>query len=366
MLLIVPLLLGGILLFGCTPTVKKVVLHRSGEDVVVVKRSSFKLTPEERSFVTKEARKFGMEVPERREIERFIRFYLRDRRGLKIALRRASLYVPHIKPILKEYGLPEELALLPLIESGFNPFAVSPSGAAGIWQLMPQTARRFGLRVDSKVDERFDLTKSTHAAARYLKELYEMFGSWELVLAAYNCGEGCVRRRTGSKDFWRTKWALPEQTRKYVPMFFAALLIARSPEKYGLRVDGDLHLFERRVAVRDYKVNEFLREAGIKESTFRDLNPHIKGNYIPAGVFVYVPKMRRTVVIKEPPRVSKRVKGGRVKVKGSSRKVTVVKRIPESAPRLVIRSEKGEEIRILERRTKVITLENGALLYIKE
>ena len=479
---LIALLLGGIILFGCTPTVKKVAFHRSKEGVVVVKRGSLSLSSEERSFISKEAEKFGIDIPERKEIEKFLRLYLRDRRSLRIALKRANLYAPYIKPILKEYGLPEELALLPLVESGFNPFAVSPSGAAGIWQLMPQTARRFGLRVDKNVDERFDLIKSTHAAARYLKELHERFGSWELVLAAYNCGEGCVQRRTGSGDFWKTKWALPEQTRKYVPMFFATLLIARSPEKYGLKVDVNNLFVDRKVADRRYTVKEFVRKAGLRESTFRDLNPHIRGRFIPAGVYVYVPKAtssnvyakqvkkradqhtrevkvsvvkaktkpaNRTKVHKKiklakvdkkkteavrsevgkkttgvkVAKVSKKTKSERKHVEASKGKVKKVqsvevkrpkvrtakagrpaKRIsrertktpiknrmvasrgralqpkprvrakvvkaesaaPEFAPKLIIRSDEGEQVKILHRKTKVVKLENGALLYIKE
>ncbi|MGB9873442.1 MAG: lytic transglycosylase domain-containing protein, partial [Hydrogenobacter sp.] len=114
--------------------------------------------------------------------------------------------------------------------------AVSRSGAAGLWQFISSTARRYGLRVDDQVDERFDVIKSTEAAVRYLKDLYNMFGSWELALAAYNCGENCVKSRTAGVDFWITKDMLPLETRNYVPAFFAVLLLVRDPVKYGISV----------------------------------------------------------------------------------------------------------------------------------
>lgn len=277
-----------VLLAGCTPAVKEVTLER--DRVLIIKKGEMKFSEKERRFIKEEAEKFGIDVPESEEIKKYIAYYLRDKKGLEIALRRAKLYLPHIKKILRKHRLPEDLALLPLVESAFNPFAVSPSGAGGIWQLMPDTARRYGLRVDGEIDERFDLEKSTEAAARYLKDLYRIFGSWELVLAAYNCGEGCVSRKTGGGNFWKTRKNLPRQTRRYVPKFFAALLIARDPRKYGISVDvGELSI-ERKVSDRGYSVRELLHTAGIRESRFRDLNPHIKGEYVPPGAYVYLPK----------------------------------------------------------------------------
>jgi len=305
------------LTLGCTPTVKEIATGKG--DVVIVKKGRFLFTEEERSFIREEARKLGMEIPDRREVEEHLRRFLKDRRALEIALRRANLYIPYIKPVLAEYGLPEELALLPFIESGFNPFAVSRSGAGGIWQLMPFTARKYGLRVNDQVDERFDLLKATHAAARYLKDLHAMFGSWELVLAAYNCGEGCVKRRTGGADFWKSKRFLPRQTRRYVPMFFAALLIARDPERYGLKVRLDSFRIENRVVREGRSVRKLLAELGMRESTFRDMNPHLRGEYVPAGSYVYVP-------------------------------VEEERREPEE--------ERVD--------TEIIVLDNGAILYIKE
>ncbi|MDQ7037908.1 MAG: transglycosylase SLT domain-containing protein [Aquificota bacterium] len=285
---VVALILGGVILTGCTPTVKEVVLGKHREGLRVVKEGRVSFSEEEGRFVRSEAERLGIEVPAREEVERELRRLLRDRKSLEIAFRRANLYIPYIRPIFRELGLPEELSLLPMIESRFNPFAVSRSGAGGIWQLMPQTARRYGLRVDGEVDERFDLIKSTRAAGMYLKDLYREFGRWDLVLAAYNCGEGCVRRRVRG-DFWRSRNLLPDQTRDFVPRFFAVLLIARSPEKYGLRISLDSLKLENIVLTETKRVRDLIASKNLKESTFRDLNPHIKGEVIPAGSYVYLP-----------------------------------------------------------------------------
>ncbi len=284
------ILTGGILLIslGCTPAVKEITLKK--EEVVIVKKGSFLFSEEEKSFIKREAQKLGIVVPENKEIEKHLRQLLKDKRSLELALRRANLYIPYIKPILIEHNLPEELALLPLIESKFNPFAVSPSGAAGLWQIMPSTARRYGLIVSKEVDERFDLIKSTRTAALYLRDLYSLFNSWELALAAYNCGEGCVKRRTGGKDFWKKKHRLPHQTRKYVPKFFAALLVVRSPERYGLKVKLDTFKIKSFKLKENRKVKNLITDLKIKEAVFRDMNPHLRGDYVPAGSYVYIPE----------------------------------------------------------------------------
>lgn len=154
------------------------------------------------------------------------------------ALARSQAYEEMMKRIFREKNLPEELFYLALIESGFNPFATSRAQASGIWQFISKTAKRFGLRVDKWVDERRDPEKSTYAAADYLKQLYEMFNCWELAAAGYNAGEGKILRalqKTKSQNFWEIAQHryLKSETKKYVPMFLAAMLIAKEPEKYG-------------------------------------------------------------------------------------------------------------------------------------
>jgi len=148
------------------------------------------------------------------------------------AVRRAVARVVELKPvlapILQDEGVPDEIAAIVLVESGGQPTALSPKGARGIWQFMPDTARRFGLTINSGTDDRLDILKSTRAAARYLRDLHEQFGDWSLALAAYNAGEIVVRNavlRSGSKDFAllsSSKRLIPAETRAYVPAVIAA------------------------------------------------------------------------------------------------------------------------------------------------
>src|SRR3989442_14651023 len=148
-----------------------------------------------------------------------------------------------IRPVFRSKGLPDELAYTAMIESGFNPLAVSRAGAKGLWQFMARTARLYGLRVDRWVDERFDPEKSTAAAASYLRDLRVRYGSWHLAQAAYNAGSVTVDRAvraTGSADFWalaRTRF-LKRETKDFVPAIQAAVVIGRDPGQYGFELGG--------------------------------------------------------------------------------------------------------------------------------
>lgn len=160
------------------------------------------------------------------------------KKTFSVWLERSTRYIEIMQDILRERGMPEDLVFLPIVESGFNPNAYSPAKAAGPWQFIASTANRYGLIIDWWRDERKDPVKSTHAAASYLKDLYSMFGSWKLALAAYNAGEGRIGRaikRSGSNDFWYLKenQKIPKETQEYVPRYIAATLIATDPEEYG-------------------------------------------------------------------------------------------------------------------------------------
>jgi membrane-bound lytic murein transglycosylase D len=172
-------------------------------------------------------------------VDRYIHYFSVTRRDVfNRWLKRKSLYEPMIKEILQEHGLPEDLVYLAMIESGFNLQAYSPMKAAGPWQFIPETGRRYGLTVDFWIDERRDLEKSTVAAARYLNQLFNQFDCWYLAAAAYNTGENRIDRlikRHDTKDFWELRGynTLPRETREYVPQLIAAAIIAKNPEKYG-------------------------------------------------------------------------------------------------------------------------------------
>jgi membrane-bound lytic murein transglycosylase D len=165
-------------------------------------------------------------------------FSERLREKFSLWLMRSGKYLPMMTKILEEEGIPAEMAYLPLIESGFNPRAYSRSKAAGPWQFIAATAKRYGLKVNKWVDERRDPVKSTRAAARYLRDLYDMFGNWSLAMAAYNAGESKIKkalRKLDDWDYWglqRTSY-IRRETKDYVPRFIAARLIAESPEDYG-------------------------------------------------------------------------------------------------------------------------------------
>ena len=165
--------------------------------------------------------------------------YLEDGMG------RGSKYLPMIQSIFREEGLPLDLAYVPLIESAFKPTAVSKAKARGIWQFMKGTGVENGLRHDWYIDERADPEKATRAAAKYLKALYSMFGDWHLALASYNGGPGRVQRamkRSGKDDFWAVSSSrryLPRETRDYVPLILAAVLVAKNPEQYGIVVQPE-------------------------------------------------------------------------------------------------------------------------------
>ncbi len=280
------------ILSSCTPTVRQSLFPQ--KNVEMVKKGNLGFSEEEEKFLEQEAKLFNIEIPDREEIKRFVNYFLANKNSFENTLRRANYYLPIINPIVQKHGLPEELALLPVIESAFNPFAVSRTGAAGLWQLIPSTARRYGLRVDQEVDERFDVIKSTESAAMYLKDLYDMFKNWELALAAYNCGENCVARRTGGINFWETQNFLPLETRNYVPAFFAVLLLTRYPEKYGLNINVEkVRLMVNKVK-EETKVENLLTDKNIRESVFRDFNPHIRGDRIPAGTYIYIPEQKTT------------------------------------------------------------------------
>lgn len=168
-----------------------------------------------------------IEMPYNEVVRKFIDMYAtRLRQKIAFMLSANNFYMPIFEEALDLHDLPLELKYLPVIESALNPMATSRQGAVGLWQFMLATGKIYGLQVTSLIDERRDPIKSTRAAARYLKDLYDIYHDWNLVLAAYNCGPGtinkAIRRSGGEKDFWKLYNYLPQETRGYVPAFIAA------------------------------------------------------------------------------------------------------------------------------------------------
>lgn len=213
------------------------------------------------------------------------------------ALSRSGRYVSRMSSILQKEGVPQELAYLPLIESGFRPQAVSRAGAVGPWQFIPGTGRRYGLRIDRYVDERRDPVKSTQAAAKYLKDLHDMFGDWQLSLAAYNTGEQNISRileRGRAEDFWEMsdRGYLYQETRNFVPEFLAAVQIAAAPEAYGFDAPDEEPLRYDLVKIeRPLPLSTVAQLSGTSTDTIKELNPALRRGVVPPqGYAVRLPK----------------------------------------------------------------------------
>ncbi len=217
----------------------------------------------------------------------------------------ASRYEPLIRTTFQAEGLPEDLLYVAMIESSFRPSARSGARARGIWQFVPSTGHRFGLKSDRLVDERADPAKATLAAARFWKTLYNEYGDWHLAMAAYNSGEGRVSsaiRKTGIDDYWQlcSQNALPRETCNYVPGVIAAGMIARDPVRYGFEVKpADSPDFDTILVDRPLDLRTLARKSDVDLGELRDLNPELRTTTVPlkkSGYPLMVPSDSRSAI----------------------------------------------------------------------
>ena len=224
-----------------------------------------------------------------RIVKNYINVYTRKRREqVRVMLGLADYYFPIFEQVFDTYNVPYELKYLSVIESALNPRAVSRAGAVGIWQFMYGTGKHYGLTINSLVDERRDPVAATHTAARFLVDLYRMYGDWTLALAAYNCGPGnvnkAIRRSGGRRNFWDIYYFLPRETREYVPAFIAATYTMNYyPEHRLSKRPLELPRFSDTIVVHEQvHLEQIAGVLGIPVRQLRDMNPHYRRDIIPA------------------------------------------------------------------------------------
>ncbi|HZK94220.1 MAG TPA: transglycosylase SLT domain-containing protein [Prolixibacteraceae bacterium] len=228
-------------------------------------------------------------LPFNESVKKFINFYVNKRRGqVSIMMGLSNYYFPLFEEALAKYNLPAELKYLPIIESALNPRIVSRAGASGLWQFMYGTAKMYGLEINSYIDERNDPIKSTDAAARYLRDLYAIYGDWHIVIAAYNCGPGnvnkAVRRSGGKQGYWEIYSKLPRETRGYIPIFIAATYVMNHAKEHNLvAIQPSFKMLTDTIIVNSYvNFEQIAANLDISVLEIRQLNPQYKRDIIPA------------------------------------------------------------------------------------
>lgn len=244
-----------------------------------------------------------IEMPYNDVVQKFIdRYSGRLRHSVSYMLGASNFYMPIFEEALEAYELPLELRYMPVIESALNPTAVSRAGATGLWQFMLPTGKRYGLNVNSLVDERRDPIKSSYAAAQYLSDLYKVFGDWTLVIAAYNCGpeqvNKAIRRSNGERDYWKIYPYLPKETRGYVPAFIAANYIMTyycdhniCPMKTRLPAKTDTLMLSMNV-----HLEQIAAVCGVSIDELRALNPAYRRDVIPGATELSCLRLPQTEV----------------------------------------------------------------------
>lgn len=233
---------------------------------------------------------FVIEVPYNEVVRRCILRYVKHSpRQLAALQRKAEYYFPIFENILAKHDLPYELCYMPVIESALNPQARSHMGATGLWQFMPATGKKYGLEINSLVDERMDPIRSTEAACLFLKNLYGIFQDWNLVIAAYNCGPGnvnkAIHRAGGKRDFWSIYPFLPSETRGYLPIFIAASYAMNYAQEHGICPADPLPTMAADTIITTHRqhLKQIADNIDIPLAELRRLNPQYPRDIIPGG-----------------------------------------------------------------------------------
>ncbi|MFT5765234.1 MAG: membrane-bound lytic murein transglycosylase D, partial [Saprospiraceae bacterium] len=213
---------------------------------------------------------------------------------------KSSMYFLMIDDSLRKYNLPRELKYMVIIESRCDIKVKSPAGAVGLWQFMPRTARKYGLKIDNYVDERCDPYKSTSAAMKYLSDLYARFGDWTLAIASYNCGEGRMQqamRKAKSRNFWKVRKELPKETQLYIPKFIAATYLMDNYLFYDLHPaypDYDVQMTKTVIVYERKSFKQIAEDTGYSVELIKRLNPAYKRGIIPPsaeGRYLILPRL---------------------------------------------------------------------------
>lgn len=332
-----------------TPQEKKLIQHYVRETSLEIaaekeekRENLLKLLAEEKKQGVFLSHEKGITVPEHDLIQFFVQYYTTVGRPFLLrSLRQMELYYPLVEKNVTELGLPRELAVLGIIESGYTPEALSHKGAMGIWQLMPLTAKIYGLKINGLVDERMDVEKSTRAALLFLKSLSETFnGNWDLVIASYNGGGGYISsqiRNQKESDFWKLCKisGFKSETLEFVPRFYAVLHILQNPEKYDIQAPNLSKplTFESFTTSKTMELEDVSKLTGIPDYLLEELNPHLKKGVTLPSVSLFVPRNMGKMVAER----MDRYRGVSV-VQGSeegSRKTAVLSRPVENPSRRI-------------------------------
>ena len=231
-----------------------------------------------------------LELTYNQTVLKFIKFYIKQRKSQVAKLLALSdYYFPIFEEYLDKYSMPLELKYIPIIESSLRVDAKSPAGAVGIWQFMYYTAKEYNLRINSYLDERRDVYKSTEAACQYLNKAFNIFDNWELAVASYNCGRGNVtkalRRSGGELNYWKIRPFLPRETRNYIPALISVIYVMNYASEHGIKADTtytiDTHTIDTIQLKKPIKISHLAEVLQIEQSLIEELNPVYKNKLVP-------------------------------------------------------------------------------------